>query len=60
MGENEKRSIKQQFKDLAVYYKDYDEIKQSLRSLHSNGEISDEQYNYCLEMWDIWLSEITF
>lgn len=60
MGENEKLSIKEQFKDIAVHYKDYNEIKEVLRSLHSNGEISDGQYNYCLEMWDIWLSEIEF
>ena len=60
MSENEKISIREQFKELAIYYKDYEEIKEALRSLHSNGEISDEQYNYCLEMWDIWLSQVKF
>ena len=30
---------------------------QAMRSLHSNGSITDEQYNYCLKHWDEWLSE---
>ena len=33
-------------------YEDCDEIIDSLRSLNSEGAITDEEYDYCLEHWD--------
>lgn len=38
--------------DLFDSYEDCDEIIDSLRSLNSEGEITDEEYDYCLEHWD--------
>lgn len=31
---------------------DYNDIKEKVRNLHSNDEISDLQYDYILEHWD--------
>ena len=33
-------------------YEDCDEIIDCLRSLNSEEEITDEEYDYCLEHWD--------
>ena len=52
--------VRAYFKDLVEdkeNYPDYEEMIQAMRSLHSNGSITDEQYNYCLKHWDEWLSE---
>ena len=38
--------------DLFDSYEDCDEIIDSLRSLNSEREITDEEYDYCLEHWD--------
>lgn len=38
--------------DLFDSYEDCDEIIDRLRSLNSEGEITDEEYDYCLEHWD--------
>ena len=52
--------VRAYFKDLVEdkeNYPDYEEMIQAMRSLHSNGSITDEQYNYCLKHWDECLSE---
>ena len=52
--------VKDYFKDLVEdkdNYPDYEAMIQAMRSLDSNGDISNEQYNYCLAHWDEWLSE---
>ena len=38
--------------DLFDSYEDCDEIIDCLRSLNSEGEITDEEYDQCLEHWD--------
>ncbi|MBR2492935.1 MAG: hypothetical protein IKB64_05720 [Paludibacteraceae bacterium] len=38
--------------DLFEEYEEHDEIKDALRSLVSEGEVSDEEYTYALLNWD--------
>lgn len=38
-------------------YEDYYDIKEALRSMHSNDDISEEEYDKCLEHWDDLLSQ---
>ena len=38
--------------DLFDKYDNYDDIKDALRSLHTNDDVSDQEYNYCLQHWD--------
>lgn len=33
-------------------YEDCDDIIDALRSLNSEGEVSDQEYDQCLEHWD--------
>ncbi len=33
-------------------YEEYDDIKDALRNLHSFGDVTDEEYNHCIEHWD--------
>lgn len=40
------------FVEIARASEDAYEIKDGLRSLHSNDELSDEEYNYLLGEWD--------
>ena len=45
------------FRSIASQYETYDEIKESIRSLHSADELTDEEYDYILEEWDNMLAE---
>ena len=38
--------------DLFDECEDYNDIKDSLRDMNSNDEITDIEYDYCLEHWD--------
>lgn len=38
-------------------YEEYDDIKDALRSLNSDGEVTDEQYDEYLDRWDTILAE---
>ena len=38
-------------------YEEADDIKDALRSLSSNGEITDEEYNKILSIYERWLRE---
>ena len=38
--------------DLFDKYEDCDDILESLRSLHTEGIISESDYDYCLQHWD--------
>lgn len=49
--------IKEVMFDLFDAHPDYDSIKEDLRSLNSEGEVSDEEYDLALEFWDEWLRE---
>ena len=33
-------------------YEEYDDIKDALRDLNSYGEVTDDEYDQCLEYWD--------
>lgn len=49
--------IKEVMFDLFEEYKYYDGIKEALRSLNSEGDVTDEEYDMALECWDEWLKE---
>lgn len=60
LSEEEKEEVREYFKDIVENieeYPNYEEMIQAMRSLDSNDAISHEQYNYCLENWNNWLSE---
>ena len=45
-------------------YEEYDDIKDKLRNLHTFGEVTDEEYDYCIRHWDEilldWESQVIF
>lgn len=43
--------------DLLDIYEEYDDIINAIRSLVSNGELSDNEYDYILENYDKFLEE---
>ena len=45
------------FLDLAEEFEDCDNILDGLRNLESEGELSEEQYNYIIQNWDNILKE---
>lgn len=47
-----KEKAEKLFVEIARVSEDTYEIKDSLRSLNSNDELSDEEYNYLLGEWD--------
>lgn len=49
--------IKEVMFGLFEEYKYYNDIKEALRSLNSEGAITDEEYDMALEWWDEWLKE---
>lgn len=49
--------LKELMLDLFDTHPDYDSIKESLRSLNSEGAVSDFEYDYALEHWDEYLKE---
>ena len=51
---------KEIFKELNEKFDDYENIKESLRSLHSCEELSDAEYDYILENWDNLLVELGY
>lgn len=48
----DKTRIGQIMFDLFDNYENCDEIMDDLRSLNSEGVITDEEYDYCLANWD--------
>jgi len=48
----DKKRIGEIMFDLFDKYDNYDDIKDALRSLHTYGSVTDEEYNQCLEYWD--------
>lgn len=43
--------------ELFDMYDDCDDIKNAIRSLHSDQEISDAEYDTCLAQWEDYLIE---
>lgn len=43
------------FVDTAKQFEEYNDIKDKIRSLHSCGELTDNEYDYILENWDEFL-----
>lgn len=43
------------FVSTAKQFEEYDDIKDKIRSLHSYGELTDNEYDYILENWDEFL-----
>ena len=53
-------NVKEYFKDLCEQFEDCEDIKEGLRSLHSQDLITDDEYNYVLENWDNLLVELGY
>ena len=51
---------KKVFEELNEQFEDCETIKESLRSLHSCGELSNAEYDYILENWDNLLVELGY
>ena len=51
------QELKEILFDLFEQYEEADDIKDALRSLSSNGEITDEEYNKILSIYERWLRE---
>ena len=51
------QELKEILFDLFEQYEEADDIKDALRSLSSNGEIIDEEYNKILSIYERWLQE---
>lgn len=49
--------LKQTLFDLFDRFEEYEKIINDLRSLHSMGEINDDEYTIILENYDKWLKE---
>lgn len=49
--------LKQLMFELFDMYDDCDDIKNAIRSLHSDQEISDAEYDTCLAQWEDYLIE---
>lgn len=49
--------LKQLMFELFDMYDDYDDIKNAIRSLYSDQEISDDEYDTCLTQWEDYLIE---
>ena len=43
--------------DMFDTYGECDDIIEALRNLNSLGDITDDEYDYCLEHWDTLLKE---
>ena len=54
------QKVKNYFKELNEKFTDYQDVKEGLRTLHSNGIISNSEYDYVLENWDDLLVELGF
>ena len=52
-----KEDLRQLFQYIASEYETYEEIKEGVRSLHSENVITDDEYNYILQEWDNMLEE---
>lgn len=50
--------LKELFLDIAAQYEEAEEITDSLRSLNSEGELSDEGYDIIQNNWDEWLKDL--
>ncbi len=51
------QELKEILFDLFNRYEEADDIKDALRSLSSDGEITDEEYNKILSIYERWLQE---
>lgn len=49
--------VKELLFDLFDRYDTYEEIIADFRSLASEGEVTDQEYDYCLAHWDDLLEE---
>ncbi|MDA3053248.1 hypothetical protein OFO01_07210 [Campylobacter sp. JMF_01 NE2] len=43
--------------DLFEEFDDYDPIKDRLRSLNSNNDLNDDEYDFCMENYENYLDE---
>ena len=51
---------KNYFKNLCEQYEYCEDMKEGLRTLHSQDLITDDEYNYVLENWDNLLVELGY
>lgn len=49
--------LKELLFDLFDNYKEYEDIRDSLRSLASDNEITEQEYDIILDNYDKWLEE---
>ena len=49
--------LKELLFDLFDNYKEYEDIRDSLRSLASDNEITEQEYDIILDNYDKWLAE---
>lgn len=62
LSEEEKEEVRDYFKDIVKNikeYPNYESMIAALRSLNTENIINDEQYDYCIDNWDIWLAEFS-
>ena len=52
--------VKNYFRELNEQFEDCEDIKEGLRSLHSEELITDAAYNYVLPNWDNLLVELGY
>lgn len=47
-----RKELKEIFIDIANKNEDYEDMISKIRSLQSNGDITEKQYDYLLKNWD--------